>query len=88
MIIEFDLLAASRKVRVTGITSNRQTSLEPAERQALRAHLQGLAVSIWGLDDNLRECYRTLRTDPVLVPLLRRMADCGSYGLRTSMKRW
>ncbi len=70
LIVEFDFGTATRQVRVTVIDPTRQLSATSEPGRALPAHFRTVASALWGLDDNLTQCYATLCQDPLLAGLI------------------
>jgi DNA-3-methyladenine glycosylase II len=66
-VVEFAFSRAGAHLRV-GIAGERTVPRPLA--QALRR----LGVHVWSLDSDLAQCYRTLRRDPLMTPLVRRCA--------------
>lgn len=67
-VVEFAFPAASgTRIRVAVI---RAAADRGEESPSLGPALRRLAAAVWSLDDDLRGCYRMLRRDPVMGPLL------------------
>ncbi len=72
-IVEFGFPAASRPpLQVTTVSeaTGRRRRLNNVPR--LNAALRRLAATVWSLGDDLRQCYRIFKSDPVMAPLLGR----------------
>ena len=74
VVVEFMFPHRGTRLRVAVVPGRAGRDSRAEERREFDPLLRTLATAVWSLDDDLGACYRTLRRDPLMVPLVKRCA--------------